>query len=476
MPIDAYERLDAKKCVTTPGRQHFRDFTAVSWAQHANIMMNLAIANYVRRKNRSVNSFAGSANLHGTTHSLVPSIIKVDPQKFRCWVRERADFTCYNTSNTVAYITITILTNRKQLDPCTPLHILRVYPIPMIKVPTANGSGNTITGWTTPSTFDPCLPSNGSYLAVFGMGTAIFGSGLTAGANDTLTYLRPFHALMQFNPVGFNLKAVQEAASFASANAITADNIDGAPGTFTSTTTTVGASPWTTLSNTLNKTVTATDYENEWANPFGQFGAAVGGYEVHPMYREKQRGPMDVIFKRRFKRIQLHPGQSYAFTVKSGKYVIDPMHSGLWRTSYFNMDPSAGTVGVQMDNGGSWWGPDHAASALTALPSAVYNMCLGKNRGMYGKCATKSVSFNIHGNTAVTAGGYATDNLNPLGPTSVMIKRRYRAWTRGWVKKEPPLGSTKVSQMAAIDDNVTSAQYINMYPTAVPAQATYFSL
>lgn len=413
---------------------------------------------------------------------MYPVAMNIDPTKIRHRIKERCKFTCYNTGNTMAYITVSRCYWRKTLDKARPVHILGTVPANYTGGPTFGTTYATVSSTckvmshSVPANLTPQGPNTGNSQAGWEVNLAFLGSDDSANIMAANYYIgRSLHAKQQFNPWVLDRYWYRGAGMLGSGGIFHAGGI--VP--YTSGTPIVGDTWYQNLAsavsyNPVANTVGSMPVRDGDAN-FSTTNGLGTGYSSLPNYDESQKGPLDRVFKRYTRKIKLSPGQSYTFSTSSRLATFDIVRDGYFATSYYAVGHTPATLTAgNPDSTGTWW-----SSSATADSTAV---CYPPAPYVYGRGAktrTQFVSFAIRGNTTVTSAGITGSNtltggttIQENGPAQVLIKRQYTGYVKTWMKKPDrcPMGK----RLDVYNDTSTTVgDYKNMYPTSAPTVATY---
>lgn len=466
-----YERVESKACNTTPGQQHFRDFTVGGIPSQLGFIFNQAMVKLGHMN--SQRSFAARVPATPITAYTEDDLSVMNPDLFRVKFRESAEFTCYNTGTTTAYITVTRLVRR---------HTLKMSPVApttssefdtLIRIPNT-AQPNPVSGLTNPygvSYFPPAVlrdittnPNQVTVSTFWNMGLNIFGPAIVEAYGLNNQALRQWHASQQFEPYTVrktDMRIDQLNLYNWYANTITPGtyNMNSQPSVPTLTTNAVRherASTELSRNEPIDESRILTD--DNYTNAFGT-GPSFDSYAVMPQYDERRKGPFDQIFKRKHRRIVLHPGQSYSFKETCGSAVMsaDGPYGMRCRSWYDNSQTNP-----QDSPYGEWHNNGNLYPRMT---------CAAYGCDYRGVKPSRFVSFCIRGNTQID--NKTADSLTEAGPAAVIIKRRYQCHYTPFMKKQrmlrwnPPLYINKTS--ASVDP----LDFSQMFPTSAPIVAPF---
>lgn len=457
-------------------------------------MMNMAIADMLRRQvgaNKSQLMGGDATQSASRTHD----ITKIDPLRFRAVVREICEFKIFNTGTTMAYIGVSVLRHRLQLDTRRTCDYLVVLPTSYRGGPGVNTAGVPLTGitsngrtyvfgWTIDSNDVPLPPGDAFEQSSWDMNRAWFGNGSAVPGSEiaNLTgFVRPYHAKQQFYPFVFDTTWWNPQYQTENYNGVTGGHFGpNIPFGLTSIVNPTGTDPtglfgYHSSYNATTSITASTEMSN--ASAFDVFTVPVypgpatikTGYNSLPQYNEHRKGPFDRIFKRKCWRIQLAPRQCYTLRVKGRKMVINPLQHGFFKQTWFWKDNDVTTNANYISLPGQQW--NNTTGVYTGLsyncvePPWVY--------GLKSRNPTTFVSFSFRGQTAVTATGWAANRVNEAGPAQCIIKRRYRAWYKGFLTRPQRMRTQRTVRNIGIDPEVDPTLYRQMNPTAPPVASAF---
>jgi hypothetical protein len=419
----------------------------------------------------------------------------MDPSRYWVHLREKVRFHLYNTSNVIAYLTISKQRPRYTTDSASPhmRKLLISFPTHYKFTPLGNiaGADNQALTWGYPAsasdykTLANCR--NDPFVPVIKDG--VLGGEPTLG----LSLLRwlgafimrfPYEPKPNFLPIGpnnfWNLGVTATAPTIGVAGAGGVNMAAFTPITGAGTggigmpVNTCAATGVDFISNRTQRTdnnlsgfaisqlqtftgpVVGAN-TSKWNDPAGSNAGAIGkfstvNWSVHPEYEGDKRNP---IFKRLYKtssrRFTLPPGGAIRFTVKSKLCKVNPLRHNLMNSV---LSPWAGDTTSQ--NTCAWGVGNIDGTGVINSPSC-------RARDPY---TTMPVTFCLRGQTAT---GTTTDACQVM-PTECLLKKDHSVFYNMYYKT-PPLVKhhTTLRNMLSADTN--TANFKIYFPTSVPANA-----